>query len=162
MRKLMIHPKHWHFLPVPSLSLQTLQTQMQFEPNRFHKARTSLRIDQFKRKNYLSVSYIFFFFLPFPFHATDIETSWSDFAVGWHMAHNESMAPKSNPKPLDNQIYLTRNRTESRSINDIPSSAWTWTLNRPRGLWSSVKKRSETAPATICRPYRKVALELWP
>lgn len=58
----MIHPKHWHFLPVPSLSLQTLQAQMQFEPNRFHKARTSLRIDQFKRKNYLSVSYIFFFF----------------------------------------------------------------------------------------------------
>jgi len=38
----MIHPKHWHFLPVPSLSLQTLQAQMQFEPNRFHKARTSL------------------------------------------------------------------------------------------------------------------------
>jgi len=25
-----------------------------------------------------------------------------------------------------------------------------------------LSQKSETAPATICRPYRKVALELWP
>jgi len=59
MRKLMIHRDTG--TSCPSL-VSLLQTQMQFEPNRFHKARTSLHIVQFKRKNSLSLSYIFFAF----------------------------------------------------------------------------------------------------